>query len=65
MEEALGKEKWNMKPSGMSNGEEVLPCLSLKGGTEQWFSEPRGLELQSCRGGLPEGGVPSREEQRS
>lgn len=34
MEEVVGKEKWNMKPSGMGNGEEVLPCLSLKGGTE-------------------------------
>lgn len=34
MEEVVGKETWKMKPSGMSNGEELLPSLSRKGGRE-------------------------------
>lgn len=45
MEEALGKEKWNMKPSGMSNGEEVLPCLSSQN-PEDWSSKAVGEGFQ-------------------
>lgn len=64
MEGGCRKGKWNMKPSGMGNGEEVLLMSKPLREEQNSGSELRGLELQSEEGFQKEV-CSSREEQCS